>query len=73
MQAFFLSLANIISTIWNWIVDLFTSFFSLLDYLGNSIEFVLSSINRLPEFVRVPCSIILGVMIIKFILSFGKQ
>lgn len=73
MQAWLSSLSNFISNVWEFVSSGIRYFLGLFDSLRQYLSFVMQSIQLLPIMVKVPVTIILTIMVIKFILNLGKN
>lgn len=73
MQSFFISLGNLIQTIWEYIQTTINNFFGLFETLGDLLEFVNDCLGKLPMIIKAPCATILTIMVIKFVLNLGKN
>lgn len=73
MQSYFIAFSQLIQQIWNFISNSLSYFFGLFRTLGDYLRFVMDSLGTLPFMVRVPATIILTIMVIKFVLNFGKN
>lgn len=73
MQSYFIAFSQMIQQVWNFISNLLSYFFGLFRTLGSYLEFIMNALGTLPFMVRVPATIILIVMVIKFVLNLGKN
>lgn len=73
MQSFFISLANLIARCWEFFSTSLKNFFGLFESLGDMLLFVNDCLALLPLLIKVPCTIILTIMTVKFFLNLGKN